>query len=175
MTAARSRLALALLGILILLCAGTVGAQDNEDGEIGVDKRALLGEPAGPPRTGEELEAATDDLSKRMRCPVCQGLSVADSPSASALAMKNEVRSLLAEGYSETQIMTYFESTYGEFVRLVPKAKGFNWFVWLAPGAALIVGAFLVLAWVRSHPSSAPVEDPELEEWQERVRQEVGS
>jgi cytochrome c-type biogenesis protein CcmH/NrfF len=60
-------------------------------------------------------------------------------------------------------------------VRLVPKAEGFNWFVWLAPGAALIIGVFLVLAWVRSHRSDEPTEDPELEEWQERVRQEVGS
>jgi cytochrome c-type biogenesis protein CcmH len=173
MTAPRSPRA--LLGVLVLLCAGLTGAQQTADDVVGVDKSSLLGEPAGSPRTGEVLDAATEDLSKRMRCPVCQGLSVADSPSASALAMKNEVRSLLADGYSEDQIMAYFESTYGEFVRLVPKATGFNWFVWLAPGAALIIGALLVLAWVRSHPSTAPEEDPELEEWQERVRQEVGS
>ena len=79
-----------------------------------------------------------------MRCPVCQGLPISDSPSASAITMLSQVRDLLAEGYTQSQILDYFERSYGEFVLLQPKAKGFNLLVWLAPVLVVALGLYVI-------------------------------
>ncbi len=162
-----------------------------ESSEAGVNALILIGEPGGEPREGAELDEATQALAKIMRCPVCQALSVADSPSKSALAMKGEIRQLLAVGYTEEQTLEYFERAYGEFIRLEPKAEGFNLVVWAAPLGVLILGAVLVVARVRSQSAPEPVvraaasdaaadegvldQDDELAAYRDQVRREVGS
>jgi cytochrome c-type biogenesis protein CcmH len=115
---------------------------------------AQEGAPLGPPLSGAALERATEEVSSLMRCPVCQGLSVADSPASSAVDLKAEVRRQLALGYSRDQVIASFERSYGEFIRLEPKAEGFNWLVWLAPGLALAVGALVIF--LRLRPSGRP-------------------
>lgn len=161
--------------VLIAFGAPALVAQDAEPA-LGVDRYALIGEPAGPPLDGEELEQATTELSRLLRCPVCQGLSVADSPSPSALAMRLEVRELLSRGYSPEQAADYFESTYGEFVRLQPRARGLNWLVWLAPLVALLLGVALVIRLNRTRDrSNAEDDDDGLAEWRDKVRQETSS
>lgn len=109
----------------------------------------LVGEPKGRPLQGEELLARTHELGFLLRCPTCQGSSVSDSPSSTALNMRQEVMDLLAEGYSEEQILDYFEAAYGQFVLLQPKAEGFTLLVWLAPGALLLLGAGFLVAYFR--------------------------
>lgn len=108
------------------------------------DARQLLGVPAGGPLAGAVLDARTEEVSALLRCPVCQGLSVADSPSTMALNMKGQVRELLAAGYDRQQVLTYFERSYGEFVRLQPPLRGINWLLWLAPVGALAAGGLIV-------------------------------
>jgi cytochrome c-type biogenesis protein CcmH len=66
-----------------------------------------------------------------------------------ALNMKAQVKELLSAGYDQEQILTYFERSYGEFVRLEPPLRGVNWIVWVAPLAALLAGAGVV-AWALS-------------------------
>ena len=112
-----------------------------------------------------------------MRCPVCQGLSIADSPTPLAVSMKHEVEDLLAAGYSGEQVIGYFESTYGEFIRLEPRAEGFNLVVWLLPAVALLTGFLLVVRRLRT--PTVPRADDELEEddldaYRAQVRREVG-
>ncbi len=96
-----------------------------------------------------------------LRCPVCQGLSVADSPAPTAVNMRHQVRDLLAAGYVEKQILAYFERSYGEFVLFDPPARGVNWSLWLAPVVGLLVGAFLVGWMLRApRPKTARDEGP---------------
>ena len=160
----------------------------------GPDPETVVGPPSGPPLSGDELEAKTREVASHLRCPVCQGLSVADSPSESARAMKDEARGLVAKGFDQEQILDYFESSYGEFIRLEPKAEGWNLLVWAAPGAALLVGGALVWGTVRSWKGKAPagvtggtageagasakrvelVDPPELAPYLEKVRAVVG-
>lgn len=104
--------------------------------------------PSGPPGPVPELaevDALTLKLSAKLRCPVCQGMSVADSPSHTAVEMKNRIREFVAAGYTEDQIVDYFVSRYGEWVLLKP-SYGDHWAVWLVPGLVLGLG----LAWVAS-------------------------
>lgn len=173
-----------------LLIAGTfgspLGAQEFKPSEeartTAESARLLIGEPAGRPLTGAELTNVTEEVASKMRCPVCQGLSVADSPTPTALAMQEEVRRLLAAGFSRQQALAYFERSYGEFIRLEPKPEGFNLTVWILPILGLLTGSFLVFLRLRrgkvsGDPSGAeePTVGEDLEPYLERVRREVAS
>jgi cytochrome c-type biogenesis protein CcmH len=108
------------------------------------DPRDVVGPPRGPALSGTVLDARTEEVGGLLRCPVCQGLSIADSPATMATNMKARVRELLAEGYDEEQVLAYFERSYGEFVRLEPARRGINWLVWIAPPLALLGGLALL-------------------------------
>lgn len=122
------------------------------------DPRAVLGPPRGQALTGAALERTAKQIAQLLRCPVCQGLSVADSPSSMATNIRGQVRELVAAGYDQEQVLGYFERSYGEFVRLQPTLRGVNWLVWLAPVLGLLAGA-AVVAWALRRPK-AGVEGP---------------
>lgn len=131
---------------LMFVSALPLAAQE----EVAVAPPSLVvGEPAGQPLTGEALEAETERIGSLVRCPVCQGLSVTDSPAPMAQKMKAQTRDLIAEGYTEEQILSYFERSYGEFVLLRPPLRGINWLVWLAPGILLLIGLVVVFLFFR--------------------------
>src|SRR5687768_17180663 len=71
-------------------------------------------------------------------------MAVADSPAEMAVNMKAQVHELLQRGYTEEQILKYFELSYGQFVLLRPKFEGVNRLVWLLPLGALLVGITIV-------------------------------
>jgi cytochrome c-type biogenesis protein CcmH len=157
------------------------GATEQTLQTLGVDRE--MPPPVGPGLSGAELEQATEALASQLRCPVCQGLSIAASPSESAQAMRGQIRQLLADGYSPDQIVEYFERSYGEFVRLSPKPRGFNLVVFVLPVVALAVGLLLVVLTVRRRsgaglPSKADASGSQgdtdtLDAYRERVRREL--
>lgn len=170
-----------LVAMVAMVAMAVTGAEAQVEPvpEPAVRPERLIGEPEGPPLSGAELDTRTEELSSIIRCPVCQALSVNDSPSLSAIAMKEEVRDLLARGYTEDQVLRYFEQAYGEFIRLEPKARGFNLVVWLAPGLALVIGAALVVGRLRKKTpavaatAATTVAGEDLDPYLERVRREV--
>jgi cytochrome c-type biogenesis protein CcmH len=117
----------------------------------GGDPSAVVGPPRAGRVEGAALDARTKEVAGLLRCPVCQGLSVADSPSEMAVSMRHQVRDLVAAGYDQEQILALFERSYGEFVRLRPQLRGVNWLVWLAPALALLAGA-AVVGWALRGP-----------------------
>ncbi|MFI5183993.1 MAG: cytochrome c-type biogenesis protein CcmH, partial [Vicinamibacteria bacterium] len=88
-----------LLAFVLATAATSASAADSADGA-----RAVVGAPRGGPATGAELDARTREVAALLRCPVCQGLSVADSPATMAMKMKAEVREMVASGYDQEQI-----------------------------------------------------------------------
>lgn len=127
------------IGILLLVIAFPLFAQTRVP-----DAAQFVGAPAGQPLGGATLERKTAEVSALLRCPVCQGLAVADSPAEMAINMRRQVHDLLSRGYTEQQILSYFEQSYGEFVLLRPKFEGLNAMVWLLPLLVLIAGSFVV-------------------------------
>src|SRR4051812_48595515 len=96
-------------------------------------------EPLAP-----ELEARVQKLGKELRCAVCQGLSIWDSPSSMARAQLDKVRELVAQGQSDEAIQGYFIQRYGEWVLLRPTWNGWNVLVWAGPVGLVLLGLFLV-------------------------------
>jgi len=108
------------------------------------DAEQFVGPPQGKALVSPELDAKTQVIAGELRCPVCQGLAIADSPSEMALNMKRQVRELLSRGFTEEQILKYFEQSYGQFVLLKPKFEGVNSLVWILPLAVLAFGLLIV-------------------------------
>jgi cytochrome c-type biogenesis protein CcmH len=142
------------------------------------DAAQFVGQPKGTPIAGAQLYQRTNEVGGLLRCPVCQGMSVADSPSEMAVNMKGQVRELLARGYTEEQILKYFELSYGQFVLLKPKFEGVNSLVWLLPVIALLIGGAIVFFKLRKlERGPAPAAEAKTEDadpYLARVRDMVG-
>src|SRR3970040_1507015 len=76
------------------------------------------------------VEEDVRQISAELRCPVCQGLSVADSPSRMADQMRDLIRERLEARESPGAVKAYFVERYGEWILLAPRREGFNLLVW---------------------------------------------
>lgn len=120
---------------------------------------ALVGDAALVQRAGVDsvrLEERTSAVASELRCPVCQGLSIQDSPSELALQMRAVVRDQLAAGRTPDEVKRYFVEKYGEWILLEPPARGFNVVVYVLPVAAVLLGAAAVVVAVRRWSRPAP-------------------
>lgn len=145
---------LRVLAVVVMFVALGAFAQNDAstavEGKLQVpDAQQFVGPPQGQPLTGDALALQTHRVGSLLRCPVCQGMSVADSPSEMAVNMKHQVRELLARGYTEEQILKYFELSYGQFVLLKPKFEGVTGMVWVLPVIALLIGGVIVFFTLR--------------------------
>jgi len=116
-----------------------------------------------------------DRISAELRCPVCQGLSVQDSPSETARSMRALVAQRVAEGRTDDEIRAEFVRSYGDWILLAPPLLSFSGLVWLVPLAAIVLGA--ALAWSRARapaalPAVAGPTDAELRRLRELVASE---
>jgi cytochrome c-type biogenesis protein CcmH len=133
---------------------------------------ALLGltllRPAAQP-TRTEL---AQQLAGELRCPDCQGLSVADSPSGSAAEIRSQIDRLLAAGLSEDQVRSHFVDRYGEWILLAPRAP----IAWLLPGAVVLLALAGLSAWIwrgAARPSTGDLQPPPTHADRDRVRAEA--
>ncbi len=128
--------------------------------------------------TSSELEAQVREIALQLRCPVCQGLSVGDSPSELANEMRTLVREQLQQGKTPPQVLDYFAQRYGEWILLAPPKRGFNLVIWLLPFVLLPTGAVAIYLgarrWVRN---SGPGESPTRVDapYAERLQRELDS
>ncbi len=95
------------------------------------------------------VEEQTLLLAAELRCPVCQNLSVGDSPSEMATQMREVIHEKLKNGESPDQIRSYFVSRYGEWILLSPTRQGFNWIAWLLPFVAILGGLGVIVLKIR--------------------------
>ncbi|MBX9928289.1 MAG: cytochrome c-type biogenesis protein CcmH [Gemmatimonadaceae bacterium] len=109
-----------------------------------------------PPRADSALEARTSAVAAQLRCPVCQGVSIQDSPAELAQQMRGVVRDQLAAGRSPEEVKAYFISKYGEWILLEPEARGFNLLAYGLPALLIVVGLGVVAVVVRRNSARAP-------------------
>ena len=100
-------------------------------------------------------EQRVERITSAVRCPTCQGLSVAQSDAPAATAIDDEVRRRVQAGESDRQIKDYLVSRYGQGIILKPEPEGVGLLVWALPvlgGAAAVTGLILVLRGRRVQP-----------------------
>ncbi len=99
-------------------------------------------------------------LDAELRCPVCQGTSIVDSPAAFAAQMRIVVREQLADGASDQGVRDFFVERYGRWILLAPTTQGYDLALWLAPGLVVAGGAFVVLRRARRPRTSGALVGP---------------
>jgi cytochrome c-type biogenesis protein CcmH len=97
------------------------------------------------------LEARARALSKEFRCMVCQNQSIDDSEAPLARDLRILVRERLQAGENDQQVINFLVARYGEFVLLRPRFSLRTALLWLAPAAALLVGACALLVLARRY------------------------
>ena len=128
-----------------------------------------------PPATEAAVMARTMALAHRLRCPVCQGLSVADSTSEAALGMKARIKELVHLGYTDEQITDYFVDRYGEWVLLAPNEP----LLWAVPAVGVLLALGALTWWLSSRRSPASPPPPVTTEatddpYRRRILRELG-
>ncbi|MEA2880023.1 MAG: cytochrome c-type biosis protein CcmH [Hyphomicrobiales bacterium] len=138
---------------------------------------SLLGAPALAVQPDEilkdaALESRARALSQELRCMVCQNQSIDDSDAPLAKDLRVLVRERLSAGDSDNQVIDFLVARYGEFVLLKPRVTAHTLLLWLAPFAALVIGGWGVVAFVRrrdNESQTAPVQEQLTPAEQSRV------
>jgi cytochrome c-type biogenesis protein CcmH len=93
--------------------------------------------PGGSPTLNEHAH----DLATQLKCPDCEGLSVADSNTSTAGAIRADIKNRLERGESDSVIKQHYVDLYGESILLSPSGSGLGFLVWVLPVVALVIGA----------------------------------
>ena len=86
-----------------------------------------------------------NEITKNLRCLVCQGQSVADSNSDFAQTLKMVVKDLIGQEKTEEEIYHFLSEKYGDWILYKPKLNLENFFLWFFPYFVLIIGGFFIV------------------------------
>jgi cytochrome c-type biogenesis protein CcmH len=131
-------LALALIALMLALPAGPAAAVQPDE---------MLDDP--------KLEARAREISKDVRCLVCQNQSIDDSNADLARDLRILVRERLEAGDTNQEVRDYLVARYGEYVLLKPPVTGATLLLWAAPAILLLAGAVGVAIWFRGRRRAA--------------------
>jgi len=107
-------------------------------------------------------ESRARDLSRELRCMVCQNQSIDDSEAPLARDLRLLVRERIAAGDSDAQVIDFLVARYGEFVLLKPRLEPHTLLLWLLPPLALAGGGFALWMHSRRRAKSATADDLSL-------------
>ena len=119
-------------------------------------------------------------IALQLQCPVCEGESVADSPSGLASDMRGVIRAKLIAGESDQQILDEFVASYGDSILTEPPKRGISLGVWVGPVIGVAVGIALVTMLLRTwrhaplQPAGGETLDPEVADEFKHFREEFG-
>jgi cytochrome c-type biogenesis protein CcmH len=100
--------------------------------------------------TSSSTERRIAHLESIVRCPACEGLSVAQSNATSSIAVRHEIERRVKAGDSDTSILTSLQERYGSAILLTPSSRGLGAVLWIVPFAAVALGLFVLRRVVRS-------------------------
>jgi cytochrome c-type biogenesis protein CcmH len=121
--------------------------------------------------TDPSLEARAREISRELRCLVCQNQSIDDSNADLAQDLRRVVRQRLAAGDSDQAVMDYVVSRYGQFVLLKPPVQPATWPLWFGPAVILLIGAGACAVFIRRSQARVEPPPPLSDSEEERLRQ----
>jgi cytochrome c-type biogenesis protein CcmH len=92
--------------------------------------------PKGGP---ESLDDHVRRVASQVRCPTCDGQSVANSDADASQAIRQDIHDRILQGQSDQQILAFIVSRYGRGILLKPPASGFSGLVWTVPVVAFVL------------------------------------
>jgi len=105
-----------------------------------------------------DMQARYERIISEVRCLVCQNQTIRDSNVFLAADLRREIRRLLTEGKTDTEIADFLVSRYGEFVLYRPPMSGKTLILWLAPLLLIGLGFVIVFRVIRDR-MGRPIED----------------
>jgi cytochrome c-type biogenesis protein CcmH len=97
-----------------------------------------------------------NEIAKKLNCPTCQGLNLADCRTQTCAQWRDQIGDLVAQGYSNQEVLDYYSARYGDQVLQEPPKHGFSLALWLLPVLALIVGGVWLVYTLRRWRQVAP-------------------
>jgi cytochrome c-type biogenesis protein CcmH len=132
-----------------------------------------------------------NEIAEDLNCPTCTGINLADCRTLTCEQWREKIGDLVAEGYSDQEVLDYFSTRYGTQVLQEPPRSGFTLILWLLPVIAILAGgawlAYVIRGWrkdelapvaVGSPPAAAkpvPAEtDPPPDDYLSQVDKDLG-
>ena len=119
------------------------------------------------------LEARARDISKGLRCLVCQNESIDESHASLARDLRLLVRERLVAGDSDDRVVNFIVERYGEYVLLQPRASGSTLLLWASGPLMLLLAGGMGLLYLRGRSSTTEPSDLALSEVEETRLREI--
>ena len=119
-------------------------------------------------------EERARNLSRELRCMVCQNQSIDDSEAPLARDLRLLVRERIAAGDADAQVIDFLVARYGEFVLLKPRFERQTWLLWLVTPVALLGGGLVLWIFARRRPRGGTGTPPLTPEEEARLAALVG-
>ena len=109
-----------------------------------------------------EMQQRYENIISEVRCLVCQNQTIKDSNVFLASDLRREIRRMMTEGMSDTQIADFLVARYGDFVLYQPRKSGRTLILWITPALLLGVGGIVLVRVVRDR-MQMPIDDAALD------------
>ncbi len=110
-------------------------------------------------------EVRFQNLTRELRCLVCQNQNLADSEAQLAGELRQQVFEMMQSGKSDAEIKQYLVARYNDFVLYDPPVKPGTWLLWFAPGVLVVIGALVIVNILRKRTRQPVAAVPAEEDW----------
>ncbi len=109
----------------------------------------VVAQQARPMADDPVLEERLMNLSRELRCLVCQNETLADSRADLAVDLRNEIREQMKAGKTDQEIIAFLTARYGDFVLYRPPVKASTYLLWFGPFVLLLGGLFMLFRYLK--------------------------
>src|SRR5215510_3743318 len=125
---------------------------------------AVAAQEAKPLAEDPELEKRLMNLSKELRCLVCQNETLADSQADLAQDLRAQIREQMRAGKTDKEIVSYLTDRYGQFVLYRPPVTPTTYLLWFGPFIFLLAGLVVLFRYVKQRRQLIPESSLSVEE-----------
>jgi len=123
-----------------------------------------LAQEAKPMGEDPVLEARLANLSKELRCLVCQNETLADSRAGLAEDLRREIREQMKAGKSDKEIVAFLTDRYGQFILYRPRVTPVTYLLWFGPFVLLLAGLAVLFRYIKTRRDAIPEQPLTVEE-----------
>ena len=110
---------------------------------------SAVAKDAQPLADDPKLEERVMNVSRELRCLVCQNETLADSRADLAVDLRNQIREQMKEGKSDKEVIAFVTARYGDFVLYRPPVRPTTYLLWFGPFILLLAGLIFLFRYVR--------------------------